>query len=482
MITNPFVMIENELQKVDDILEKKLENYQEERADIRQKLQEKNIKIMFFGAYNAGKSTLINAILKKNQAKIGDIPTTDTIDTYNWNDYKLLDTPGINAPIEHENISKEQLEKSDLIVFVIRKDDEDASSTYKEIFDLLKKEKDIFLVFNYSGLDKNATGEGSVQLSINRLNTILLSEATKYGIDDSLLKEISLIPINLQTALKARLEDKEKLLEHSNYPEFEERFSLWLSSYDSEKQILKTLKSQIDKQLLAPVINKLESNRTELDGLVEGLELLTSQKENLKMDIDVFVQHEISMLLPKVINALEYDDRQSIQDELSRVYKKIETYLSGILKESISSIEKESLQIQDTNALVLSKETGSSFDSKILLPLITTIPMPPQIKIIVTAFIGIATSIFGGKDKERELENERERVKALQISQITQDIRSRILSSILKQSKELIDQSFQKSIDEINKKITLEKENINREENMKTLLTESRVKIDSINF
>jgi GTPase SAR1 family protein len=478
MINNPFITIENELQKVDDILEKNLENYKAERADISQKLQEKNIKIMFFGAYNAGKSTLINTILKKNQAKIGDIPTTDTIDIYSWNNYKLLDTPGINAPIEHENISKEQLEKSDLIVFVIRKDDEDASSTYKEIFDLLKKEKDIFLVFNYSGLDKNATGEGSVQLSVDRLNTIMLSEATKYGIDDSLLAEINLIPINLQTALKARLEDKEKLLEHSNYLEFEERFSLWLSSYNSEKQILKTLKSQIDKQLLAPVINKLEVNRTELDGLVDGLELLTSQKENLKMDIDVFVQNEISTLLPKVINSLENNDTQVIEDELSKVYRKIEIYLSEILEESIDTIEKESLQLN----LVVSQNKGTTFDPSILLPLIATIPMPPQIKIIVTALIGIVTTIFGGEDKETELENERRRAKALQISQITQDIRTRILSSILKQSKELIEQSFQNSIDEINKKITIEKENIDREENVKALLSESRVKINSINF
>jgi hypothetical protein len=390
----------------------------------------------------------------------------------------LLDTPGINAPIEHENISKEQLEKSDLIVFVIRKDDEDASSTYKEIFDLLKKEKDIFLVFNYSGLDKNATGEGSVQLSVDRLNTIMLSEATKYGIDDSLLEEINLIPINLQTALKARLENKEKLLEHSNYLEFEERFSLWLSSYNSEKQILKTLKSQIDKQLLAPVIDQLEANRTELDGLVDGLQLLTSQKENLKMDIDVFVQNEISTLLPKVISALENDDKQSIQNELSRVYIKIETYLSEILKESISTIERESLQLD----LLGAKKGEFHFDPNMLLPLITTIPMPPQIKIIVTAVIAIATALFGGEDKETELENERRRAKALQISQITQDVRSRILSSILKQSKELIEQSFQNSIDEINKKITVEKENIDREENVKTLLSESRVKINSINF
>jgi len=483
MISNPFIAIENELNKIDDILQKKLDNYQVERADISQKVQEKNIKIMFFGAYNAGKSTLINTILKENRAEIGDIPTTDRVDTYLWNGYKLLDTPGINAPIEHETISKEQLEKSDLVVFVIRKDDEDASSTYKEIFDLLKKEKDIFLVFNYSGLDKNGVGEGSVQLSINRLNKIMLLEATKYGIEDELLKKIELIPINLKTALKAQIENKEKLLEHANYNQFEERFSLWLGQYNSEHQILKTLKRQIENQLLLPIINGIEGNNTKLDGFIEGLELLNAQKESLKMEMEIFVQDKISTLLPRVINLLEDSNSSAVESELSKVYKDIEAYLSEILKESILTIEKESLKLQ-SSAMVTTptSSNGIDFDPTILIPIIATIPLPPQIKIIVTAVIGIATAIFGGDNSQTDRENELQRAKALQISQVTQDIRSKILTSILKQSKELIDKSFKTSIDEIKQNITKEKENINREESIKTVLNEARVKINSINF
>jgi len=482
MKNNPFVEIENELSKIDDILEKRLENYKEARAEISQKLQEKNIKIMFFGAYNAGKSTLINSILKDKKAKIGDVPTTDSVDVYLWNDYKLLDTPGINAPIAHEAISKEQLNKSDLVVFVIRKDDEDSSSTYKEIFDLLKKEKDVFLVFNYSGLDKTGVGEGSVQLSIQRLNSIMLSEAKKYEITDKLLESIELIPINLKTALKARLENKLELLEHANYHEFEERFTLWLSQYNSEHQILKTLKTQIENQLLSPAINGIEESHTELDGLVEGLALLTSQKENLKIDIEVFVQNKISILLPRVIDFLKNDDTELVENELLNIYKEIEIYLSKILKESISMIERERLQLQNSEVVTVLDSRGIDFDPNILLPIITTLPLPPQIKIIVVAVFGMISSIFGGDDKETDIENERQRAKALQISQATQNIRNRILTSILKQSKKLIDKSFQDSIDEINEEIANEKENISREESMRTLLNEARVKIHSINF
>lgn len=480
MKTNPFIAIENELTKIDDILEKTLEDYHVQRVDISKKLEEKNIKIMFFGAYNAGKSTLINTILKTESAKVGDIPTTDTIDTYMWNDYKLLDTPGINAPIEHEAISKAQLEKSDLIVFVIRKDDEDASSTYKEIFDLLKKEKDIFLVFNYSGLDKNSTGEGSVQLSIDRLNSIMLLEATKYGIDDKLLAEINLIPINLKTALKAQIEAKEKLLEHSNYLEFEERFSLWLGRYNSEHQILKTLKSQIDRQLITPAMNLLEQSPTEFDALVEGLDLLSSQKENLKMDIEIYIQEKISILLPNVISLLHSNESSSVKNEIESLHKEVEKYLSELLKKSISIIEQESLQVM---AVSISRSTNTKGISiEMLLPVIATIPMPPQIKIIVTAVITLVTTLFGGTDDETNRENEQRKAKALQIAQTSKAIETKILTSILNQSKSLIDDSFKESIKEIENNINNEKEKINQDDNMKTLLNESRVKINSINF
>ena len=73
-------------------------------------------KVMVYGVYNAGKSTLINALAGKALARCDDIPTTDAVTAYSLGDIELLDTPGIDAPIEHEVISREQLEKSDVVV------------------------------------------------------------------------------------------------------------------------------------------------------------------------------------------------------------------------------------------------------------------------------------------------------------------------------------------------------------------------------
>jgi len=58
-------------------------------------------RIMLYGVYNAGKSTLLNAIIGEPKAKVGDIPTTYETTSFHWRGYELIDTPGIGAPIEH---------------------------------------------------------------------------------------------------------------------------------------------------------------------------------------------------------------------------------------------------------------------------------------------------------------------------------------------------------------------------------------------
>ena len=57
--------------------------------------------IMFYGLYNAGKSTLINALCQEYVAKTGDVPTTAAIQPVPWEGYSLVDTPGINAKDAH---------------------------------------------------------------------------------------------------------------------------------------------------------------------------------------------------------------------------------------------------------------------------------------------------------------------------------------------------------------------------------------------
>ena len=111
---------------------------------------------MVYGIYNAGKSTLLNALAGEERAPVSNRPETSVVMPYYWRDFEILDTPGIDAPQEHEEISRKQLDESDAIIFVL-----DSTSTfeenrvYAELTDILSAGKrTIVVINNKSGAEK----------------------------------------------------------------------------------------------------------------------------------------------------------------------------------------------------------------------------------------------------------------------------------------------------------------------------------------
>jgi len=102
--------------------------------------ESKTIKVAIFGEYNAGKSSLINALLGENLSKVGNLPTTDRIIEYTYSKerkrkeigdrlivgapieklkkFHLIDLPGTNSGIlAHEQKVKEYLNEADVVLF-----------------------------------------------------------------------------------------------------------------------------------------------------------------------------------------------------------------------------------------------------------------------------------------------------------------------------------------------------------------------------
>ena len=117
---------ENELRKMLDSVGGKLEKL--EKSFDNGKIIKEGIKTTIIGKPNAGKSSLLNAILKEDRAIVPDIAgtTRDTIEEYvtvNGVPLKLVDTAGIRkASDEVEKIgvakSLKQAEESDLIIAI----------------------------------------------------------------------------------------------------------------------------------------------------------------------------------------------------------------------------------------------------------------------------------------------------------------------------------------------------------------------------
>ncbi|NVZ11411.1 50S ribosome-binding GTPase [Allochromatium humboldtianum] len=172
--------------------------------------------VMVFGIYNAGKSTLLNAMLGEERADMGDTPMTDKVDPYPWRGFTLLDTPGIDAPIEHEEVSRAQLERSDVVLFVLSNDGSfEEFKIYEEMCNILSSKKPlIVIVNNKSGQTET---DDSYRYIYDAVARNLQEEAEKRGLSQ-VASEVPILLINAKTALKGRLENKERLIEHSQLP------------------------------------------------------------------------------------------------------------------------------------------------------------------------------------------------------------------------------------------------------------------------
>ncbi len=187
-------VVENKLQK----LEKSFDNG---------KIIKEGIKTAIIGKPNAGKSSLLNAILKEDRAIVTEYEgtTRDTIEEFvniNGIPLKLVDTAGIREAedaVEKIGIikSKEVAQDADLVIAIF-----DASKSLGkedlEILELIKNKKAIILL-NKIDLDSKID-ENEINIKAANAKVIKISALNKVGIDqlyDEITKMFNLSEINL---------------------------------------------------------------------------------------------------------------------------------------------------------------------------------------------------------------------------------------------------------------------------------------------
>lgn len=206
-------------------------------APIRKLVAEKrtspNASIMVYGVYNAGKSTLINALLGIERAKVADRPETDCVSRYPWREFEILDTPGIDAPIRHEEVTREQLHAADVVIFVVNPLGViEEAKTLSALLDLVACEKKIVLVLN----SKNPLDPMDAERLKDELRQRLQAMALERGMPP-VLQAIPILEVNAKSALKAKLEGKEALLARSGLPVLERDLYKFLSSIEQSELV-----------------------------------------------------------------------------------------------------------------------------------------------------------------------------------------------------------------------------------------------------
>lgn len=103
-----------------EYLEKKEEV--EELAAILDESTGDEVRVLMYGIYDAGKSTLINALVGREVAEENASPTDHEIEAHPFRDgIKLIDSPGLDSTYfkQHEDRAMQALKQSDLVLFCI---------------------------------------------------------------------------------------------------------------------------------------------------------------------------------------------------------------------------------------------------------------------------------------------------------------------------------------------------------------------------
>ena len=179
---------EQEIKQMLESVGNKLEKL--EKSFDNGKIIKDGIKTAIIGKPNAGKSSLLNAILKEERAIVTDIAgtTRDTIEefvTINGIPLNLVDTAGIReASDEVEKIGVEksikQAKDADLIIAIFDSS-KDLTDEDLEILELIKNKKSIILL-NKSDLNAKINENDSRFTEITD-NIIKISALNKTGID-----------------------------------------------------------------------------------------------------------------------------------------------------------------------------------------------------------------------------------------------------------------------------------------------------------
>ena len=172
--------IENSINKLNK-LEKSFDNG---------KLIKEGIKTAIIGRPNAGKSSLLNAILKEERAIVKEYEgtTRDTIEEYvniNGITLKLIDTAGIRTTqneIEKIGIekSKKMAKEADLVIYIIDAS-KDLNEDDEEILNIVIPKKTIIIL---NKLDLVPKIDEKTEIIKNFENVIKISALKKEGIED----------------------------------------------------------------------------------------------------------------------------------------------------------------------------------------------------------------------------------------------------------------------------------------------------------
>lgn len=379
--------------------------------------------ILFYGLYNAGKSTLINALCRADVAKVGDVPTTEAIQRIDWEEYVLIDTPGINAQNAHDLTAKENIDRSDLVLFVVDNSDTfDNAIVYQAVFDILKTGKALAIVVNQKNVDEEedanvaVPGLPSMMKVIDKISKNMAQQSARSGV--ALVERSNFLgcyAVNALDALEAR---------EASSPERRSRREQISGILSLRTTINETLRRSMRVyRLQTPLINLNEVLRQaaeayentalygEKQAMAEAREQLLTSRSRMRDTLisDGLRKIEASFERIRSGDSGQAGEENRLDEELNTLLKRVAEQEQAVLEQafSIGALPEEELVPVSTGG----EEDAELMDAlatvvRAIPPIVVTVPTTPPVPVDLALLAKIAAALVetfrSKKRKEQE--------------------------------------------------------------------------------
>ena len=312
-------------------------------ASIRQLSRAKKAQagatIMVYGVYNAGKSTLINALLGQELAAVADVPETARVQGYRWGDFEVLDTPGIDAPLEHEEITREQLIQSDVVIFVVNPlGVVEEEKTLDVLLELVLAGKMIFLVLNCK--------DRFDPIDLARIKDELRERIQQKAGTRQVLGNIPIVEVNARSALKAKLENKQNLLNSSGFPKFESELAAFFESV-KQKEIVARVATEL-RSFIEATVDELDKRQDQAS--IKRLD--TFYGEIARREIDIrrglksLIEAKAAYISKSTISALNLNS-ESAQGKIELLISQANQQVCAELEDALTRLGLDASEMLD---------------------------------------------------------------------------------------------------------------------------------------
>mgnify|MGYP000027059634 FL=1 len=311
------------------------------------KIENTKPQIMFFGLYNAGKSSLLNELLRDDVAKVADVPTTDHVDYYNWRGYTIADTPGVGAPIEHEEVTNEAIRKADVVLFVMTNAGSfEKKENYVRMKDIVDAGKKIIIVIN----DKSNFLPQECYEEMMQVQQKIYDNMMALGINN-VKERFTILFVNAKLAHKGRTANKPLLWEKSQIAELESYILSEMKNSD-DFAVIRHAIYEINQDVEA-IVEAIREQLSQVDTNPEYMAIqkvlngLHNAKIQVRKNMSDFISSQTNKLgvtLPDAIWAVKEDQAkidQTVQQAQQNLSEKVKAHLEDQLQTVVDDLSMD---------------------------------------------------------------------------------------------------------------------------------------------